>query len=282
MTFSLSPAGGGPQDFATADGTVRRADPGAAPFPVVWITGASSGIGRELALRLARAGSVVAASARSTDALDRLVLDAEGLPGRIVAYPLDVADGDAVVAAGRKIVSALGTPDLCVLNAGIHASAAGGDFTAGQVMRLFDVNVFGTVRVLEAVIPGMIARRAGRIAVVASVAGYRGLRSAAAYGASKAALINMCEALRVELADFGVTVQLVNPGFVDTPMTKVNDFPMPFLMTVERAAEQFHRGLLTDRFEITFPKRFTWAMKALRLLPYAVYLPLMGWATRRR
>lgn len=254
----------------------------AVAFPVVWITGASSGLGRALALRLAAAGSLVAASARSAAALADLVQAADGLAGRIVAFPLDVSDTAAVARTHATIVAEAGLPDLCVLNAGIYVPLDGTALKSGDVERQFDVNVFGTVRVLEAVVPGMAARGRGRIAVVASVAGYRGLRSAAAYGASKAALINMCETLRMELGDRGIVVQLVNPGFVETPMTAGNDFPMPFLMPVDRAAAAFHRGLLTDRFEITFPKRFTWIMKALRLLPYAVYLPLMGRVTRRR
>lgn len=254
------------------------------PFAVAWITGASSGIGRELALRLAREGCSVAASARRREELESLSADAKGLPGKIVPYPLDVTDAEGAKRCFAELSGELGVPELCVFAAGLHASGIGSDgtFTADHVARLFDVNVLGTVRTLEAALPAMKDRGSGRIAVVASVAGYRGLRSAAAYGASKAALINMCEALRVELGDVGIVLQVVNPGFVDTPMTRTNDFPMPFLMTPERAAEQFYRGLLSDRFEITFPKRFTWMMKAFRLLPNAIYLPLMGRMTRRR
>jgi NAD(P)-dependent dehydrogenase (short-subunit alcohol dehydrogenase family) len=255
--------------------------PGAA-FASVWITGASTGIGRALALRLARDGSIVCASARNAEALASLADEASGLPGRIVPVKADVTDADAMRAAWSAVVATAGVPDLCVVNAGAFVPVEGRTFDADAVARQFDVNVFGVARTLEAAIPAMVGRGSGRIAVVASVAGYRGLPTASAYGATKAALINMCEALRIELAPCGIVVQVVNPGFVETPMTAGNDFPMPFLMPVEKAAEALHRGLLGDRFEITFPKRFTWFLKLLRILPYALYLPIVAAGTKRR
>lgn len=251
-------------------------------FPRVWITGASTGIGRALALRLARDGSTVYASARGTEALESLAAEAAALPGRVVALPLDVTDDAAVAAGFARICADGGLPDLCVMNAGTHIPVDGTVPETADFRALLDLNVLGVVRVLEAVVPPMVARGAGRLAVVGSVAGYRGLRTSAAYGASKAALVNMCEALRVELAEARVMLQLVSPGFVETPLTDRNDYPMPFLMPVEKAAERFYRGLCTDRFEITFPKRFTWMLKFLRLLPAAIYLPLMARATRGR
>lgn len=253
-----------------------------APFPVAWITGASSGIGRALSLRLAAEGCIVAASARGIDDLKSLEAEAEaeGLSGRIVAIPLDVTDADAIGQARDRIIDELGTPDLCVLNAGTYIPVDAIHLKAEDFRIQFDLNVMGTVKMLEAVIPGMAARKSGRIAVVASISGYRGLRTASGYGATKAALINMCEALRMELGDVGITVQLVNPGFIKTPLTEKNEFPMPFLMPVDKAVDQFYRGLLTDRFEITFPKRFTWMLKFVRLLPYALYLPLIGRTTK--
>ncbi len=251
-------------------------------YPLVWITGASKGIGRALALRFARAGSAVAASARSAEALADLAREADDLPGRIVPLPVDVTDAAAVATALEKLVAAEGLPELVVMNAGTHIPVDGKAPKSDDFRALLDLNVMGTVHVLEAVVPSMVTRGSGRLAVVASIAGYRGLRTAAAYGASKAALINMSEALRVELADAGIVLQLVNPGFVDTPLTEENAFPMPFLMPVDKAAERFYRGLHSGRFEITFPKRFTWILKALRLLPYCLYLPLAGAATRQR
>jgi short-subunit dehydrogenase len=130
---------------------------------------------------------------------------------------------------------------------------------------------------LEALLPAMIERRGGRVAIVASVAGYRGLPTSAAYGMTKAGLINMAEALKPELDGYDVRLQLVNPGFVRTPLTDKNPFPMPFLMEVEDAAEAFYRGLRSDRFEIVFPRRFAYLLKVLRCLP----APLAFAVTRR-
>jgi len=250
------------------------------PFPVAWITGASTGIGRELALRLATQGCIVAASARSVAALDSLAVQSQSQPGRIVAMPVDVTDIRDVERTYTKIADELGVPDLCVLNAGTYIPVNAKRLNSSDFDSQFNLNVIGTVRVLESVIPGMVKRKSGRIAVVASVSGYRGLRTASAYGATKAALINMCEALRMELGDHGIVVQVVNPGFIKTPLTDKNDFPMPFLMPVDKAVDQLYRGLLGNRFEITFPKRFTWMLKVLRLLPYAVYLPMMNRTTK--
>jgi short-subunit dehydrogenase len=120
-------------------------------------------------------------------------------------------------------------------------------------------------------VPDMMRREAGQIAIISSVAGYRGLPKAAAYGSTKAALINLAESLHPELAAKGVTLSIVNPGFIDTPMTEVNDFPMPFLMPVDAAAQRLLAGLERKSYEITFPRRFTWIMKLLRLLPNAVF-----------
>ena len=127
----------------------------------------------------------------------------------------------------------------------------------------------------------MIARGRGRIAIVSSVAGYRGLPTAAYDGASKAALINLAEALKFDLDRHGVTLQLIDPGFVRTPLTAKNEFTMPFLIPAEEAAEQIAKGLRGSSFEITFPRRFTYLLKLLRCLPYRLYFPLMARATRR-
>ena len=132
----------------------------------------------------------------------------------------------------------------------------------------------GTVHCLEAVLPDMLSRRAGHIAVVASLAGYRGLPTAAAYGMTKAGLINMAEALQPELAASNVKLQIVNPGFVRTPLTDLNTFPMPFLIDADKAAEAFYKGLQSNRFEIVFPRRFAYLMKAFRLMPYGLALRL--------
>lgn len=240
------------------------------PGPV-WITGASSGIGRALALALARQGRLVIGSARSHLDLATLVEAARGLPGRIIALPLDVTDPGAMAPALAKIEAEHGPLGQAVLNAGSHIPMGAADFRADKLRKLIAVNLMGAAHGLEAILPGMLARGAGRIAVVASVAGYRGLPSAAAYSASKAAAIAMCEALRPECAAKGVTLQLINPGFVATPLTAKNDFAMPMMISAEAAADAILAGLASDRFEIAFPRRFALAMKVLRLLPYPLF-----------
>jgi short-subunit dehydrogenase len=238
----------------------------------VWITGASSGIGRALAERMARAGWTVAISARREEELEAM---ARNHGGRMHPYPLDVTDREAVRETVRRIEAERGGIALAVLNAGTHQPMRARDFRAETVRKLIDLNVLSVAECLEALLPGMRQRGQGRIAVVASVAGYRGLPSASAYGASKAALINMAESLRPELEEEGIVLQLVNPGFVRTPLTDRNRFRMPLLMDVDDAAEALYKGLRSRRFEIVFPRLFCWFMKLFRAMPYALALPLM-------
>jgi len=247
-----------------------------------WVTGAGKGIGRALALRLAKRGWTVAVSARTEADLQSLADEACGLPGKIHPFALDIVDPVATAATVSHIRDAIGPLDLAVLNAGTHRSVSAQGFDAAVVRSLVDVNLMGTVNCLAAILPSFIDRRSGRIAVVASVAGYRGLPTAAAYGATKAALINMCEALKPELDQCGVSLTLINPGFVDTPLTKKNDFPMPFMIPADVAADVIMRGLKSGRFEIVFPRRMAMAMKLLRMLPYAAVFPITRRMVRRR
>ncbi len=244
----------------------------------VWITGASMGIGEALARRLARDGAEVIASARSAE---RLAALAAAGAGRIVAWPLDITDHAAVHDAVARIEAEHGPIDVAVLNAGTHQPVSAAEFTAEGLRELIEINVMGTAACLEALMPRMIARGRGRIAVVASVAGYRGLPTSAYYGATKAALINLTESLKFDLDRAGVTIQLIDPGFVKTPLTDRNEFPMPFLISAELAADRIASGLRSRRFEIAFPRRFVWILKLLRCLPYALYFPLVGRSTRR-
>jgi short-subunit dehydrogenase len=149
------------------------------------------------------------------------------------------------------------------------------ELDANECRRLMEVNYLGVVNGIAAVLPGMVARRSGQIVINASVAGYRGLPLAGAYGASKAALISLAESLRIELEGHGVDIKVINPGFVKTPLTSQNPFKMPALLTPAEAAEAIHRGIGREGFEITFPKRFTYFLKLLRSLPYALYFPLI-------
>lgn len=238
---------------------------------VVWITGASSGLGRALAARMAAEGWIVAASARSLDALQSLA-DESG--GRIAPFPLDVTDSAAVAAVVAAIEDRLGPVAVAVLNAGTHVPMGLDDFSAATARDLMTVNYMGVVHGLEAILPRFKARGGGRVAVSASVAGYRGLPTAAAYGPSKAALINLCESLYLECRRAGIVLQAINPGFVDTPLTARNPFPMPDMIGAAQAADYIYRGLHDDCFEIAFPPRFIAALKLARMLPYRLYFAL--------
>jgi short-subunit dehydrogenase len=231
----------------------------------VWITGAGKGIGRALALKMASEGWTVAASARTEADLQTLVSEAGC--DRIHAFPLDITDGEANQIVLGEIEERLGPLDLAVLNAGTHSSMTAANFDVKTVRVLVETNFMGTVNGLGALLPLFRSRRQGRIAVVSSVAGYRGLPTSAAYGATKAALINMCEALKPELDKEGVALSLINPGFVETPLTDENEFPMPFLVTSEAAADSIYKGLMAEKFEIVFPWKFAIIMKLVRLLP---------------
>ena len=236
-------------------------------WSVVWITGASSGIGRELALRLARDGSKVAVSARSADKLAELVA-ANSL---IHAFPLDVADTDATEATVAAIEAEFGPIDLAVLNAGNWDPMGARDFTAARAEASMRVNYMGLVNGVEALAKRFIARKAGHLTLVASVAGYRGMPQAAAYAPSKAAAISLAEVLKPDFDRASVTLTVVNPGFVDTPMTSVNKFPMPFIMPVDRAVDRIIDGLAKRKFEIAFPWQLVSLLKVMRVLPYPAY-----------
>ncbi len=247
---------------------------GGFPWKTVWITGASTGIGRELALLLARGGVTVAASARSAEKL-------AALGAGIRPYPLDVTDAAAVSATADRIERDLGPIDLAVFGAGTYAPV---DVTAIDpkiFAQMVATNYMGVVNGLAALSPRMTARRAGHISWIASVAGYNGLPKAAGYGPTKAALINLGESLYPEMKRLGVKISVINPGFVSTPMTAQNDFPMPFLMTPEDAARRTAEGLVSGRFEIAYPRRFAMILKLLRMLPYSVFFRLIDRAVIR-
>lgn len=238
---------------------------------IAWITGSSSGIGRALALRLVDDGWTIAVSARSADTLETL---AKERPGKIHAFPLDVTDKAGVLATFADIEAKLGVIELAVFAAGTYTRDYAKGFSSEVLEGMYKLNVFGTAHCLEAVMPAMMARRKGRIAVVASVSGYVGLPGAASYGSTKAALNALCESLYPELDKNGVHLQIVNPGFVDTPLTEKNDFPMPFLVTSEEAANTIADGLKSDRFEIIFPWKMALSVKLLHALPHRLRFAL--------
>ncbi|MDX2225173.1 MAG: SDR family NAD(P)-dependent oxidoreductase [Rhodospirillaceae bacterium] len=243
----------------------------------LWITGSGKGIGRAVAREYAARGWLVAASARTGVDLEALKAEVEAakLPGRIVPYVNDVTDHDAVKRTFKQIEHDHGPLDQIIFNAGTHIPTDPKTFAIEPYRTLMEVNFMGAVNGLAAVVPTLVDRRRGHVAVVSSVAGYRGLPNAAAYGATKAALINMCESLKTQLDGMGVTISVINPGFVRTPLTDKNEFPMPFLMEPEDAARAVFNGMARRKFEIAFPLPFVLILKLLRMLPYALYFPLV-------
>lgn len=260
---------------------------------VAWITGASSGIGYALALQLAAEGWTVAATARSADKLDQLVADSHTqtkaqnkaqskgkTAGKVHAYAGDVSNADAMADIVAQIEQDLGPIALGVLNAGIYLPVKGEAPDFDRFKRSFDVNVLGTAACLTALNPRLCSRRKGQIAIVSSATGFGGMPTASAYGASKAALINMAECLKIELDRWGVKVQIVTPGFVETPAQDDNHFPKPAMVTAQTAARRIVKGLKSAAFEITFPKRFTMALQMIYALPKDWYLALVTRQTK--
>ncbi len=237
------------------------------PWKTAWITGASSGIGRELALQLAQAGVKVAVSARSADKL----LDFQNQQTNVHAFPLDVSDGDAVTKTVDAINAQLGPIDLAIFCAAVWHPMGAADFDAQTAIETVNVNYGGVVRPLAALMPAMMARRSGHVAFVGSVAALRGLPKSVTYSPTKAALLSLAETLKLDLERAGVKITIINPGFVDTPMVSVNKFPMPFMVTAPDAASRMIAGLARGRFEIGFPFATFKMMKLFRKMPNQLY-----------
>ena len=234
----------------------------------VWIVGASTGIGRATAALLHARGAHVVVSARNAA---RLAEFEAAHPGSL-ALALDVNDAAALARAAGEVDARFGGVDLVCYCAGHYRAMRAADFDLGEALRHVEVNQIGALHLVGAVLPHLLRRGHGHLSLVASVAGYRGLPRALAYGPTKAALINLAEALHLDLAPRGIGVSLINPGFVETPLTAQNGFAMPALISPDQAARAILRGWARGRFEIHFPRRFTWWMKLLRLLPDALYL----------
>jgi short-subunit dehydrogenase len=236
----------------------------------VWVVGASSGIGAQLARELDRRGARVAVTARRRDQLEEVAA------GRMVIAPADVTGGRALAAAAEGVSGALGGLDMVVWCAGYWKQSDAAHWDAAEFARHVEVNLLGLNALLAAVLPGMVARGRGHVVGVASVAGFRGLPGAEAYGATKAAQLNLLESLRVSLRSRGVRVTTVAPGFVRTEMTAVNSFPMPFIIDADRAARIIADGLERGRTEIVFPLRMAVLMKAARLVPVGLWARVVG------
>jgi NAD(P)-dependent dehydrogenase (short-subunit alcohol dehydrogenase family) len=237
----------------------------------VWLVGASTGIGRATADALHAAGARVVVSARSREALDAFVAEHPGS----LSIALDATDRAAMAAATAQVVDRLGGIDLAVYCAGTYSAMRATNFDLDIALRHVQVNYDGALFLLDAVLPVLKAQaasgRGGHISLVSSVAGYRGLPQSLAYGPTKAALINLAENLYLDLQPLGIGASVINPGFVETPLTAQNAFKMPALITPEQAAQHILAGWRDGDFEIHFPKRFTHWLKLMRLLPYSLY-----------
>ncbi len=224
----------------------------------ILITGATSGIGKQLALDYAAEGHQVIACGRNTDSLAQLE---QAFPEKITGVRLDVTD----IAQTAEALSPIKGIKIAILNAGVCEYVSMRSFEAAMFERVYDVNVFGVVRCIEALLPQLLA--GSKLVLVGSTARLLPLPRAEAYGSSKAALNYIARSLQVDLKRRGIAVQTVSPGFVETPMTDVNDFPMPMRVSVEYAARKIRLGIEKNRTDITFPTLFGWLLKLLSRLP---------------
>ncbi len=244
---------------------------------VVWLVGASSGIGRALAVALHGAGATVILSARQKPLLDDFVREHPGSE----AISLDVLEAATLQQAAQQIVSDHGRIDLALYCAGHYQPMRAQDFSLAGALRHLDVNYVGALNLLAAMLPQLLLQahrgQGGHLSLVSSVAGFRGLPRSLAYGPSKAALSHLAEALYLDLSPSKIGVSVIHPGFVATPLTAQNDFHMPALITADQAAQEILKGWAKGRFEIHFPKRFTLLLKLMSHLGHGLYF----WMVRR-
>jgi short-subunit dehydrogenase len=239
---------------------------------IIWITGASSGIGEALAYGLAQHGARLVLTARRKEKLQQIadnILQQHKLTTLIL--PADVTDLDALESAAQEMQAAVGLPDIVIANAGSHIFSKPLQFNAREYRAIMDLNFGGMLNTFHVVLPAMLDRGSGHLVGMASLAGYRGLPRAAAYGASKAAMIHFLESIYFHLEPKNITVSTVNPGFVKTPLTDKNDFQMPFLMSPEAAARTIIEGIRREKRVIAFPFLFSSILALLRIIPFPIY-----------
>jgi len=239
---------------------------------VIWITGASSGIGRALAIKFANEGWIVAASARRENLLQEL----NEINKNIYSFPLDVTNNEQCKIVFKNIIEEFKDIEISIFGTGIHDPKSEKEFNLEKIRKIMEVNYFGTMNTINSVYNFYNDKKSGQISIISSVAGYRGLPAAGAYCASKSALTSFAESLHFEMKRKNVRVSLVSPGFIKTPMTDQNDFPMPMIKSPEFAAQQIFNGLVKEKgFEIHFPKAFTYFLKFLRILPNNIYFKIV-------
>ena len=240
---------------------------------IIWITGASSGIGKALAIKFAEKGWIVAASARRENLLE----DLNKFNQNIYSFPLDVTEIENCKLVANKIIEKFGGIDICVFGTGMHDPKSEKRFNLNKIREIMEVNYFGTMNSINSIYEYFSEKKNGQISIISSVAGYRGLPAAGAYCASKAALTSYAESLNFDMQMKNVKVSLISPGFIKTPMTDQNDFPMPMIKSPEFAANEIFKGLTEKKsFEIHFPKAFTYFLKFLQILPSSIYFKLVS------
>ena len=244
----------------------------------VWIAGASSGIGRALAIKFANEGWQVAASARRENLLQNL----NNNNSNIHSFPLDVKDESMAKKVFQDIVEKFQMINICVFCTGIHDPDAEKKLSTEKIREIMETNFFGTLNCIMAVNSYFRERKSGHIAIVSSVAGYRGLPAASGYCASKAALTSLAESLYFDFKRKNIKVSLISPGFIKTPLTDKNKFPMPMIKSPEYAAEKIFIGLIRkNSFEIHFPKSFTIFVKLLKIMPNWLFFWLVEKGVKR-
>jgi len=238
----------------------------------IWITGASSGIGKALAQKFSSEGWKVAISARRKEILDEMAKDKN-----IISFPLDVTNLDQVNNVFTKIINDFGNIDLCVFSSGTYDPKLEQEINIKQNKFVMETNFFGVLHCIKSVEKYFKDKKNGHISIVSSVAAYRGLPNSSGYGPSKAALTNLSESLYFDFKKYNVRISLISPGFIKTPLTDKNEFPMPFIKSPEFAANKMYNGLTKSKaFENHFPKELTLFLKFLRILPYNIYLFLIS------
>ena len=244
----------------------------------IWITGASSGIGKALAIKFSKEGWQVAASARR----ENLLNDLNKSNPNIHSFVLDVKDEKSVINVFQSILKKFETIDICVFATGIHDPEAEKKLSSEKIREIMETNFFGTLNCIMGVNSFFRDKKSGHIAIVSSVAGYRGLPAASGYCASKAALTSLAESLYFDFKRKNVKVSLISPGFIKTPMTDKNRFPMPMIKSPEYAAEKIFIGLTKkSSFEIHFPKSFTILLKLLKIMPNWLFFWLVERGVKR-
>jgi short-subunit dehydrogenase len=244
---------------------------------IIWITGASSGIGKALAIKFAKNGWKVAVSARRENLLKEL----SQINSNIYSFPLDVTKIEDCKIVAKEIIQQFHKIDICVFGTGIHDPKSEKKFNLDRIRQIMEVNFFGTMNSINSIYEYFLEKKNGQIAIISSVAGYRGLPAAGAYCSSKSALSSFTESLYFEMKRKNVRVSLISPGFIKTPMTDQNDFPMPFIKSPKFAAKKIYLGLTKKKvFEIHFPKIFTFMMKIIQLLPNWLYFGAINFGNK--